>query len=297
MQPREHEGGRGVQPRLQDLTRDRLLNGLPVEERQLDVNGIYTTVLEGGQGPPVVLLHGGIEGGGAYWAPVISRLAESYHLVVPDVPGLGESEPVTRMGAVAFADWFTELLHLTCDEKPTLIAHSLLGSLAARFGHTHGDLLRRLVLYGVPGIGPYRIPLGLRVVAIRFALRPSKANAERFDRWAFFDFDLARQENSEWFEAFIAYTRSRAVVPHVKRTMRQLVSTCTKQVPDAELRRIDVPTTLLWGRHDRFVSVGLALAASTRLGWPLHVIEDTGHVPHIEQPEAFLTALANVTRT
>jgi pimeloyl-ACP methyl ester carboxylesterase len=272
-------------------SRERMLAGLPVTERRLLPAGISTVLLEGGDGPPVILLHGGIECGGAYWAPVIPQLAVSRRLVVPDVPGLGESAPVTRLDAAVFTDWFAALLRLTCHEKPTLIAHSLLGSLAARFAAQHGDLLRRLVIYGAPGIGPYRMPLGLRAVAIRFSLRPSERNEERFERWAFFDLDRARGQSLAWFEAFRAYTVSRAVVPHVKRTMGQLIRSCTKQVPDAELRRIEVPTAVLWGRHDRFVPLGLAEAASTRLGWPLHVIDDAGHVPHIEQPDAFLRAL------
>ena len=70
--------------------------------------------------------------------------------------------------------------------------------------------------------------------------------------------------------------------------MRQLIRSGTKQVPDAELRRIRSPTGLVWGRHDRFVPLAVAEEASARLGWPLHVIDDAGHVPHIEQPEAFL---------
>ena len=74
-----------------------------------------------------------------------------------------------------------------------LVAHSLGGSLAARFATEHGDLLERLVIYGAPGVGRYRMPLGLRVTAIRFALRPSERNAERFDRLAFFDLDRVRR--------------------------------------------------------------------------------------------------------
>jgi len=201
-----------------------------------------------------------------------------------------------RLDGDAFDNWFAALLRLTCDEKPTLAAHSLLGSMDARFAAQHSDLLRGLAIYAAPGIGPYRMPLGLRVVAIRFALRPPESNAERFYRWAFSDFDRARQMDPEWFQAFHDYTRSRPVVPHVKRTMRQLVRSGTKQVPDAELRRIDVRTALLWGWHDRCVPVGLAESASTRLGWPLHVIDDAGHVPHIEQPQAFLDALAAATK-
>ena len=246
------------QPLAGDTGRARMLAGAPLTERRLRVAGVSAAVLEGGDGPPLVLLHGGIECGGAVWAPVLSRLAADHRLVVPDLPGLGESEPVARLDAAAFADWFAELLRQTCAETPALVAHSLAGSLAARFASEHSDLLRRLVLYAAPGIGPYRIPLRLRVVAIRFALRPSERNAERFDRFALLDLDRTRERDPEWFKAFTGYTLSRAAVSHVERTMRQLIKTGAKQVPDTELRRAAIPTALVWGRHDRMVPMGLA---------------------------------------
>lgn len=248
-------------------------------------------MLEGGSGPPIVLLHGGIECGGVYWAPVLSRLGEHHRLVVPDVPGLGESEPVTRLDAETFANWLTTLIRATCDERPMLVAHSLVGSLAARYAAQHGDALRRLVIYGTPGVGPYRLPPGLMVAAILFDLRPSQRNMDRFARWAFLDPDQTRRRDPAWLEAFDAYNLARGEVPHVKRTMRHLVRTCTKRVPDTELERIPVPTDLVWGRHDRMVSPRVAELASSTHDWPLHVIAGAGHVPHIEQPDAFLAAL------
>ncbi|MET9314108.1 alpha/beta hydrolase [Kribbella sp. NPDC003505] len=270
------------------MARERLLQGLPVDERRIDVNDVATVVLAGGDGPPLVLLHGGIECGGAYWAPVIPQLAERYQLVVPDVPGLGESAAVARLDQQAFDGWLLALLEQSCDRPPTLIAHSLVGTLAARFAASHGDQLHRLVLYGVPGVGPYRLPVGLRVTAIRFAVHPSEANMERFERRAFADLDSVRRRDPDWMHAFSTYTRSRARVPHVGRTMRHLVATCTKQVHD----RIDVPTTLLWGAEDRFVPLSLAAEAAGRLGRPLRVIEEAGHVPHIERPAAFIEEVA-----
>ena len=270
--------------------RERMLAGLPVAERRLDLAGTATAVVEAGEGPPLVLLHGGIECGGPIWAPVVARLAERHRVVVPDLPGLGESEPVDRLDPATFAAWFSALLRMTCDQPPALVAHSVGGSLAARFATEHGDLLERLILSGAPGVGRYRMPLGLRLKAIRFALRPSERNAERFDRLAFFDLDRVRREDAAWFAAFGAATLARARVPHVKRTMRRLIALGTKPVPGLE--RVAVPTMLLWGRHDRFVPLGLAEAASTRLGWPLHVVDAAGHVPHVEQPDAFMEALA-----
>jgi 2-hydroxymuconate-semialdehyde hydrolase len=271
--------------------RSRMLAGAPVTQRRLRVAGISTAVLEGGAGPSLVLLHGGIECGGTVWAPVLAALAESHRLVVPDVPGLGESEPFTDLDFDTFAEWLGELLRQTCPQEPTLIAHSLAGSLAAGFAAVHRDVLRRLVIYAAPAIGPYRMPLRLRVVAIRFALRPSERNAERFDRYALLDLDRTRERDPGWFDAFTRYTLSRAALPHVKRTMRQLINAGTRQVPDTELRRISVPTALVSGRHDRMVPARLAEGASNRLGWPLHFISDAAHAPHIEQPEGFLRAL------
>jgi 2-hydroxymuconate-semialdehyde hydrolase len=273
-------------------SRERILAGLPVVERRVNAAGIATAVLEGGAGPPLVLLHGGIECGGAYWAPVISRLAETHRVVVPDAPGLGESRPAARLDAETFEHWLRELLAQTCDERPTLVAHSLFGTLAARFAVTGGDLLAQLIVYGAPGIGPYRIPLGLKIVATRVALRPSRRNEERFERFALLDRERTRGRDTGWFDAFSNYALSRARVPHIKRTMGGLIKTGTRRVPDAELRRIGTPVSLLWGRHDRMTPLGLAEGASARLGWPLHVIDDAAHVPHIEEPGAFVDGLA-----
>jgi pimeloyl-ACP methyl ester carboxylesterase len=268
-----------------------MLMGAPVIERRLRVAGVSTAVLEGGTGPPLVLLHGGIECGGAVWAPVLGALAKSHRLVVPDAPGLGGSEPIKELDIDTLTEWLVALLRQTCPQKPTLIAHSLGGGVAARVAAEHGDLLCRLVIYAAPAIGRYRMPLGLRIVATRFALRPSERNAERFDRYALLDRDRTRERDPGWFDSFSRYTLSCAVAPRVKRTMRQLIKTGTRQVPDTELRRIAIPTALVWGRHDRMVPAGLGEAAGNRLGWPLHLIDDAAHAPHIEQPEKFLRAL------
>ena len=62
-------------------------------------------------------------------------------------------------------------------------------------------------------------------------------------------------------------------------------------IPPADLARIAVPTTLIWGRHDLATPLSVAEAASARYGWPLHVIENCTDDPPIEQPEALLRAL------
>jgi 2-hydroxymuconate-semialdehyde hydrolase len=229
------------------------------------------------------------------WTPVLATLAARHRVVVPDVPGLGESAPVSRLDVDTFGRWFMGVLEQTNLDRPTLVAHSLLGSLGTRFATRHGALIGRLVVYAAPGVGQYRMPMRLKYVAIRFAIRPTARNAERFDRFALLDLDATRRRDPEWFDAFAAYTVARAGEPHVKKVMRQLVAAETKPIPEAELMRIDIPTTLLWGRHDRMVPLHLAEQAATRYGWPLHVIDHAAHAPHIERPEAFVATLAAIT--
>ena len=271
--------------------RERMLHTAPVSERRTRLAGATTAILEGGDGPPLVLLHGGIECGGAIWSPILDRLAAGHRVVVPDLPGLGESEPLDRLDGAAFSEWFARLLRETCPEPPTVIAHSLGGTLLARFASERGATIRRVLICAAPGVGPYRMPLKLRVVAVRFALRPTVRNAERFERFALLDRDRTRARDAEWFDAFSGYNRARATTPHVKRTMRQLISECTKQIPEPELRRIEASTALLWGVGDRMVPLSVGEGASEQFGWPLQKIEGAAHAPQIEQPEAFAAAV------
>jgi pimeloyl-ACP methyl ester carboxylesterase len=63
------------------------------------------------------------------------------------------------------------------------------------------------------------------------------------------------------------------------------------RIPPGDLARIAVPTTLIWGRHDRANRLRIAESASARYGWALHVIEHCADDPPRDQPEAFLTVL------
>lgn len=227
---------------------------------------------------------------------MISRLVGRHRLIVPDAPGVGESEALSNLVDETIARWLRELIRLTCDARPTLVTHSLFGTPATRFAATHGDSLARLIIYAAPGVGPYRMPIGLRIVAIRFGLRPNERNRERFERFALLDRERTRRQDPEWFDSVSAYALSCAQVPHIKRTMSRLIKAATRSDPDAELRRIRIPTALLWGRHDRMTTLPLAQTASARLGWPLHVMEGAAHVPHLKQPDGVVGRLTDALR-
>ena len=222
------------------------------------------------------------------------RVRITPRVVAPDLPGLGESEPLPLLDGESFASWLRGTMQAVGFDRPTVVAHSLGGSLAARFAGGAPGELAGLVVYGAPGIGPYRMPPRLMYCAIRFSLRPTAANAERFDRFLLYDLDATRARDPDWYRAFDEYNRSQARVKHVKHTMNRLVSLGTKRIPDEELRRIDCPVHLLWGRADRLVPLRTAQAAVEAHHWPLHVVEGAAHAPHIEQPDAFLAVLGKI---
>jgi hypothetical protein len=82
---------------------------------------VSTAVLEGGDGPPVVLLHG--QGGWAgMWLPVVPELLQTHRVVAPDLPGLGASEvPDGPPDAARVLAWLGALIQRTCPTPPALV--------------------------------------------------------------------------------------------------------------------------------------------------------------------------------
>lgn len=281
---------------LQSSARGDLLQHLPAVERRIDVDGIATSMLEGGQGPPLLLIHGGSQAGALLWWRVLPELCGRYRVLAPDLPGLGASEPMDTVDAGGFARWLRRLIDAACDEPPTVIAHSMPAALTARFAVRHGHLLRRLVLVDATGLGPFRPSPAFLWAALRLTARPSRHSLERFNRWPYRDPDRTRMQDAERHRSIDDYLIARASVPHVKRTMRQLIKAGARRIPEAVLGRLDVPTALVWGSHDRMVPLDHARTASAGLGWPLTIIDGAGHLPHIEQPAAFVDALVETAR-
>jgi pimeloyl-ACP methyl ester carboxylesterase len=287
-QPIVEDGSRRLRG---DDARRRLLAGAPVTERRLELAGVSTAVLEGGDGPPVVLLHG--QGGwSGMWLPAAADLVATNRVVAPDLPGLGASQvPGGPPDADRVLAWLGELIRRTCPSPPTLVGASLGAAIAARFAIAHPDRLTRLVLVGAGGLGRFRPAPGVALALIRFIARPNERTQRGFLRQIAVDPARVRALQGERWEASQAYLLDLARTPSVRAANRRLLRELgTRAIPPQELARIAVPTSLIWGRHDRVMRLRIAEAASARYGWPLHVIEDAGHFS-IEQPEAFRAAL------
>lgn len=280
-----------------DGARERLLSAMPVRERRLQLAGVSTAVLEGGDGRPVVLLH---EQGefAARWLRVIPDLVTTHRVVAPDLPGHGASWLGDgALGADRVSAWLDELIERTCASPPTLVGHMLGGAIAARYAIVHGDRLDRLVLVDSFGVGRFRPGLRFALALIRYLMQPNERTQERLFRQCYFDLDAVRDQMGEHWETYRAYVLDHVRTPSVKAALRILMRKIgVPAIPSADLARIAVPTTLVWGRHDPVMRLRIAEAASERYGWPLHVVERAADDPPMEQPQAFVQALRTALR-
>lgn len=272
--------------------RDRLLAGVPMTERQLQLGGVSTAVLEGGDGPPIVLLHG--PGGyAATWQWVFPELVTTHRVIAPDLPAHGASDAIDGPPELdRILAWIDDLIECTCPTPPILVGHLLGGAMAARFASVRGERLTSLVLVDSLGLGPFQPTPDFGQALMGFVTNPTEETHDRLWSLCTFDLDTMRRRMGQRWEQVKAYNLDRASVPELGFAQHALMERYgLPAIPAAELARITVSTSLIWGRHDLATPLAVAQDASARYGWPLHVIENAAADPPIEQPDAFVHAL------
>ena len=275
-----------------EAARERLLAWMPVTERRVTLAGISTAILEGGDGPPVVLLHGP----GAYaahWMRIIPGLVGSHRVIAPDLPGHGASAVIDgALDAKQVLAWLRELIAHTCKSPPVLVGELVAGAIAARFASEQGSALAGLVLADTFGLAPFEPAPEFAQALSEFLTEPDIDTHEKLWRYCAHDLQALRARMGHRWDPFQAYNLDRARTSGVQAAVHKLMELFGfPAIPPADLARIAVPTTLIWGRHDLATRLQIAESASARYGWSLHVIEHANDAPPIEQPETFLRAL------
>lgn len=289
---------REAPPRYQasdgDGVRAQLLAMTPATERTWELAGVSTAVLDGGSGTPVVILHGGGQFAGT-WTRVISQLVTGHRVVVPDLPGHGASEVQEGvLDADRVLAWVGELLEATGPSPPVLLGHSLGGAIAARFATDHGDRISSLVLVDTFGLSAFRPARRLALAMVGFLVRPTEHTRDRFLGQRMLDLGRVHNDMGEAWELIADYALECARTPSGRAAGRHLMKAFgASAIPEEDLQRIAVPTTLIWGGHDLQTPPQIAEDARARYGWPLQVIAECGADPNIEQPEALVAALAD----
>lgn len=276
--------------------RAKLLKAIPATEHRIDFAGISTAVLIGGEGsPPIILLHGPGESC-AWWMRVIPKLVKTHRVIVPDLPGHGESKFKKKpLHTGLIFDWLSDLIKQTCPSPPVLVGNILGGSIGARFAIERGSQLARLVLVNSLGLEKFRPAPLFAFGLMRFMLWPNEKNFNRFFPHCIYDVDNLRQSMGKYWEPFVAYNLECARDKERSDALQFMMKNLgIPKIPAEELRKINIPTALIWGRYDRANKLQIAETASKKYGWPLQIIEETRDDPKLERPDEFVDALYNI---
>ena len=245
--------------------RSKVLDTLPVVERRLSLNGIDTAVLEGGDGPPIVLLHGP-SGYAAHWMEVIPSLAATNRVIAPDLPGHGASDACTGVpGSDTILGWLDDLIECTCSAPPIVVGQTLGGAIAARFAAERSKRLRALVLVDTLGLSAFQPLPEFGAALHEFMATPDERTHDRLWSQCAFNLPLLQDRLGRRWESLKAYNLERARAPGSVAAVSSLMEQFGLSViPATTLARIAVPTTLIWGEQDRATTVHVVRAGVAR---------------------------------
>jgi pimeloyl-ACP methyl ester carboxylesterase len=270
-----------------------LLSGL--EERHVAHRGARLRLFAGGEGPPLLLIHG--YGGAAWNFSELAPLLPGRSLLIPDLPGHAGSSPLPAApGLAAFADAVAACL----DGTPAdVFGHSMGGAVALRLAERRPDLVRRLVLAAPAGISSSTRGAGL-TISLAGIVQPGRiagrraariARSPRLRRLVFGAFEVANPE--------LLTERSVHGLLHGPTLHTDALGAgraLNADDPRLDLGRVTAPVLLLWGSDDRQVPLEDAFEYARRLRAPLRVIADCGHLLISERPEVCARAALDFLR-
>ena len=266
------------------------------EERELEWRGAALRYVVGGEGTPLVLVHG-LGGTIENWRALGPPLAERHRVLVPDLPGHGGSAPLPEARDLdALAEAVLGIADAEEIRDAVWVGHSLGGVVALRAAALRPDAVRGVVLAAAAGIGS-----GSRAahatLTVLGVIRPGRLIAPFRHAWA--RSRLGRRAAFGWWgvadpdaldpeiaEAFL-------VGPARHVNTRQAARALLVSDFRTELDRVACPCLCLWGASDTWVRVTDGMEYARRLRAPLRTIAGCGHLLIGERPDACLAAISD----
>ena len=258
-----------------------------VRDRFTTTRGWEWPTEQAGDGPPVLALHG-VGGGAFFFRGLAGRLGGQYAVTAIDLPTApaGADGVVLPPSMAEWADGLCELIQARFTEPVVIVGHSLGTILGLEVWRRRPALVRAMVFVGgLPAARPLmRERLGARAESILSGgmsgwgprISPGVFGRRSFDR---------RPEVIGLFERLIETLDPVAYAGH----LRALISASAADV----VASVSVPCLAISGTEDLYAPPETVAAFLTQLPVPCpHVLlDESGHMPFFEQPEAFADAL------
>jgi pimeloyl-ACP methyl ester carboxylesterase len=287
---------------------DRMVRAAGVRGRFIRTQSAHIHVIEAGEGPAVVHLHGNNTSS-------LSHLMLLEHMTgvrsfLVDRPGLGLSDPdefpgnAFRESAVQFVDDVLGELRL---KSAVLVGASGGGIWALWYALARPERVGGLVMLGsVPLLPGARIPLGIRLMAtpvlgslLTRAMKPSRPMLLRLMSSVGEGDTILR--HPDLLDSLVDAARDPVAAAANLAEFQALLSPlgrrpATRIQPD-DLRRLDVRTLMIWGDHDPVVRVADAREVANLIPDAHLEVLPAGHVPQLGNPQRVAALLEDFTRS
>ncbi|WP_062291094.1 alpha/beta fold hydrolase [Demequina phytophila] len=277
-------------------------HGMQPTERWIEVPGygIRVRALEHGEGRAVVFVHGNPTAGNVF-VPLVAAM-EGVRAIVVDRPGCGLSEPLdysemTPEGLrVAITAYLAAVIEARADGRADLLGNSAGGGAAVVAAARRPDLVRSVILEGVPAIRGMRLPRPLRLTALTPVARVvsrhriNEGDLRRsFRAMGHGDLLDAGGPPAEEFAWRVALSRYTDTYWHELALIRR-TATWRGLRPEwiagrAELEALSMPSLWVVGDRDPFATPERVRAwAAHAPRSTVHVMEGSGHQPWLDDP-------------
>lgn len=222
--------------------------------------------------PPIVLLHGML-GDLSNWVDTVHSLSDrGYRVLAPIIPVYDFS--ISETGVPRLTEHVHGFVKAMDLDSTILVGNSLGGHIALLYALNYPDLVYALVLSGSSGI--YETTMGTT-----FFKRQDREFIKERTEMTFYDSAHATEELvDEMFE--IVNDRPRAL------RLLKIARSADEETVTEQLSKLDMPTLLIWGQDDIVTPPEVAEEFRDRMPRArLHFIDECGHAPMIEHPDAF----------
>jgi pimeloyl-ACP methyl ester carboxylesterase len=270
------------------------------------IHGYRRAFVDVGSGPALLLIHG-IGDSSSSFEHLIPVLARDHRVIAPDLLGHGRSDkPRADYSVAGYANAMRDLLAVLDVERVSIVGHSLGGGVAMQFAYQYPHRCERVILVSsggvcrevhpilrlaaTPGAGFFLSLLSLR--AVRAAGRMGAILAKGFDTDIGRDADdlLRVYDTLPGHDARTAFFRTLRGAIDYRGQLITMLDRCY-------LAR-GMPTLLIWGARDAVIPIVHGRIAHDAMpGSKLEVFERSGHFPHRQEPERFLSVLRNFLAT
>jgi len=270
--------------------------GNALSHRLVEIAGVSTYVVDAGEGPSVLLIHGyGDTADG--WRRVVPGLARDHRVVALDVPPFGRSG--TPPQKVNLLDFYSEFFPALLDEleldRTSVIGHSLGGAVSLRMAIDHPDRVERLGLIAPAGLG-HAPPWWWHALTARALYdgvlsipSPITTPLVKLGMKTFLELRLFADPHKlqDEIKHLVDLHGSGRDLKALLAAGHACIDSYTGRLLERS-QELEIPLWMLWGRKDGLVpSMHARRFERAHPGAEVHILEDCGHYPHIELPQRF----------